>query len=167
MKRSSLFAGSWYPDKIEDVKKYLVEVPKEKKLDVISCICPHAGWMYSGKVAGEVYSQIIPADIYVLLGPNHTGLGKNSAVYPEGSWETPFGEIKVESKFVNLLIKNSEFLEKDFLAHSREHSIEVQLPFLQYINHEVKIDFSIGICSNENDKDVMNFRVRRCPNIID
>lgn len=143
MNRESIFADEgWYPREIDEIKKYFVPIPKEKKIDVIGCVCPHAGWMFSGKVAGEVYSLINPADVYVLLGPNHTGLGKNSAVYPEGYWETPLGKIKVATDLVNLIIKYSEFLEKDSSAHLREHSLEVQLPFLQYLAQEIKKEFS-------------------------
>ncbi|MFQ3675473.1 MAG: AmmeMemoRadiSam system protein B [Endomicrobiia bacterium] len=140
MNRKLQFSGSWYPDNKEEITKYLISIPEENKVSVTSCICPHAGWMYSGKVAGEVYSKIKPADVYILLGPNHTGMGKNIAVYPEGYWEGPLGKIKVNSKIVELLVKSSEFLEKDFVAHYREHSLEVQIPFLQVIS---KKDFTI------------------------
>ncbi len=140
MKRKAKFAGSWYPDSIKEAKKYLFDIPEDKKIDVISCICPHAGWMYSGKVAGEVYSLIKPADVYILVGPNHTGFGENVAIYPEGSWETPFGELKINSELVELITKNSEFVIKDTKAHLNEHSLEIQIPFLQLIT---KKDFSI------------------------
>lgn len=140
MIRKARFAGSWYPDELAKARKYLIEIPEEDKLEVIGCICPHAGWIYSGKVAGEVYSKIKPADLYILLGPNHTGLGEIISVYPEGSWETPFGHVKVNKEVAELIIKNSEFAEADTQAHISEHSLEVQLPFLQLIT---KNDFSI------------------------
>jgi AmmeMemoRadiSam system protein B len=140
MNRKSQFNGSWYPNDIAEILKYLPNVSEENKVEVISCICPHAGWMYSGKVAGEVYSLIKPADVYILLGPNHTGMGKDVSVYPQGYWENPLGKIKVNSEIVDMLTKHSEFLEKDFLAHNREHSLEVQIPFLQVIT---KKEFTI------------------------
>ncbi len=143
MIRKAQFAGSWYPNKIEEVKKYFIPIEEEKKVDVISCICPHAGWMYSGKVAAEVYSKIKPADVYVLVGPNHTGMGKNSAIYPEGYWETPFGKTKVNSELVDLIVKYSEFVEKDKTAHLKEHCLEVQLPFLQYLAKEYEKEITI------------------------
>lgn len=136
MLRKAQFSGSWYPENTKEAKKYLVEVPSEKKIDVISCISPHAGWIYSGKVAGEVYSLIKPADVYILLGPNHTGLGENIAVYPEGIWETPFGKIKVNKEVVEYILENSEFAKKDTKAHLNEHSLEIQLPFLQLITQK-------------------------------
>jgi AmmeMemoRadiSam system protein B len=140
MNRKLQFRGSWYPENKEELEKYLISVPEENKVEVISCISPHAGWMYSGKVAAAVYSRIKPADVYILLGPNHTGMGKNVAVYPEGYWEGTLGKIKVGAEIVDLLIQHSEFLEKDFAAHYREHSLEVQIPFLQLISRK---DFTI------------------------
>ncbi|MCS7228314.1 MAG: AmmeMemoRadiSam system protein B [Endomicrobia bacterium] len=140
MKREAKFAGSWYPDKLEEAKKYLPCISEEQKIEVISCICPHAGWMYSGKVAGAVYSLIKPADIYILVGPNHTGFGENISIYPSGQWQTPFGKIQVNSELVELIVKNSEFVKKDTKAHENEHSLEVQLPFLQFIS---PADFTI------------------------
>ncbi|MCS7151090.1 MAG: AmmeMemoRadiSam system protein B, partial [Endomicrobia bacterium] len=140
MIRKPKFAGTWYPDEKEKAKKYLIEISDEGKLDVIGCICPHAGWMYSGKIAGEVYSKIKPADVYILLGPNHTGLGEIISVFSEGSWETPFGNVKINKEIAELIIKNSEFAQADTKAHQNEHSLEVQLPFLQLIS---KSDFSI------------------------
>lgn len=140
MIRKAKFAGSWYPDELEKAKKYLVNITEEEKLEVIGCVCPHAGWVYSGKVAGEVYSKIKPADLYILLGPNHTGLGEIVAVYPEGFWETPFGQVKVNKEVAQLVIKNSEFAQADTKAHQNEHSLEIQLPFLQLITQK---EFSI------------------------
>lgn len=136
MDRKFQFAGSWYPDDIKEARKYLIPTPQDKKKDVIGCICPHAGWIYSGKVASSVYSIIKPADVYILLGPNHTGYGENISVYPEGFWETPFGKIEVEKQIVDLIIRNSEFAKKDTKAHIREHSLEIQLPFLQLITEK-------------------------------
>ncbi len=140
MKRNPKFSGSWYPDDPTEASKYLLKIPEENKIEVISCICPHAGWMFSGKVAGVVYSSIKPADIYILLGPNHTGYGKNVAIYPEGKWITPFGEVEVNSEVVNMIVEKSNFIEKDTMAHLNEHSLEVHLPFLQLIT---KKKFSI------------------------
>lgn len=134
MKRQAKFAGTWYPDKIDEAKKYLSSVDEKQKVEVISCICPHAGWIYSGKVAGKVYSLIQPADVYILLGPNHTGFGENISVYPSGEWATPFGKVKINTEITELILKNSEFAKKDIIAHENEHSLEVQLPFLQLIS---------------------------------
>ncbi|MEN3013997.1 MAG: AmmeMemoRadiSam system protein B [Endomicrobiia bacterium] len=158
MNRKSQFAGSWYPSSLKEAKSYLSPVAKDKKIDVFGCICPHAGWLYSGKVAGEVYSIITPADVYILLGPNHTGLGENIAVYPEGKWEFPFGEVEIEKNLVDLIVKNSEFAKKDTKAHQREHSLEVHIPFLQLItDREFKIvPITIKVEDYEMCKDLGN-----------
>ncbi|MCX7910324.1 MAG: AmmeMemoRadiSam system protein B [Endomicrobia bacterium] len=158
MNRKSQFAGSWYPDELKEAKKYIIPTPKEKKIDVIGCICPHAGWMYSGSVASSVYSIIKPADIYIVLGPNHTGYGENIAVYPEGYWETPFGKVEVEKEIADLIVKNSEFAKKDTKAHLKEHSIEIQLPFLHLITEgEFKIvPITIKVEDYEMCKDLGN-----------
>lgn len=140
MKRQAKFAGTWYPENKEEAKNYLVNVDEKQKVEVISCICPHAGWVYSGKVAGKVYSMIKPADVYILVGPNHTGFGENISVYPSGFWETPFGKTQVNTEIVDLIIKNSENIVRDTKAHENEHSLEIQLPFLQLIT---PFEFSI------------------------
>lgn len=125
------YNNKWYPTTRQEIKQFVPE--NDKKVEVISCICPHAGWMYSGRVAGEVYSLISPADVYILLGPNHTGFGKRVSLFYEGEWEAPFGNVEVNAKISELILKKSEFVEKDFEAHIKEHSLEVQIPFLQYI----------------------------------
>ncbi len=140
MKRLSKFNGSWYPDNFAEASKYIHNIPEENKIEVISCVCPHAGWIFSGKVAGTVYSSIKPADVYILLGPNHTGYGENIAVYPEGKWSSPFGEIEVNKEIADMIIKKSEIAKRDTIAHQNEHSLEVQIPFLQLIT---KKDFTI------------------------
>lgn len=140
MKRQAKFAGTWYPDKIEEARKYIIPVDEKQKVQVISCICPHAGWIYSGRVAGNVFSLIQPANVYILLGPNHTGFGENISLYPSGEWNTPFGKIEINTELTELILKNSEFAKKDTKAHENEHSLEIQLPFLQLIS---KSSFSI------------------------
>lgn len=137
MIRKPLYAGTWYPNERKKIEEYLQKVEKKEK--VIACICPHAGWMYSGKTAGKVYSRIKPAETYILLGPNHTGVGENVSVYPDGSWETPIGKLEINSELVNELVRNSEFIQKDYKAHSREHSLEVQTPFIALLNPKSKI----------------------------
>ncbi|MCX7957254.1 MAG: AmmeMemoRadiSam system protein B [Endomicrobia bacterium] len=133
MNRKPKFAGSWYPDNINQLKKFIEKPNTKTKIETIGCICPHAGWMYSGKIAASVYSIIKPADVYILLGPNHTGYGENIAIYPEGHWETPLGKVKIDEDLVELIMKNSEFAKKDIVAHQNEHSLEIQIPFLQLI----------------------------------
>ncbi len=106
-------------------------------------LSPHAGYMFSGSVAGAVYSKIKIPDKVVILGPNHTGRGAPFSIITEGIWNTPLGEIKIASSLGKNILENSKDLEEDTSAHTFEHSIEVQLPFLQYLNP--KISF-VPIC---------------------
>lgn len=115
----------------------------EEKLQAKGIVVPHAGYIYSGKVAGKVYGRIVPLIMLLFLGPNHTGLGANVSLFGGEAFITPFGETKINTELANLILERCPFLEVDNLAHQREHSLEVQLPFLQYLNPEVEI---VPIC---------------------
>ncbi len=97
----------------------------------LGAIVPHAGYMYSGPVAAWVYSMIKKSN-YIILGPNHYGLGEDFSIMDNGIWKTPLGEILIDSETSKVLKESCELIENDFRAHEFEHSIEVQLPFLQY-----------------------------------
>ncbi|MBU2615036.1 MAG: AmmeMemoRadiSam system protein B, partial [Elusimicrobia bacterium] len=137
MIRNALFAGTWYPKTKTEIEEYLDL--KTQKTDAISCICPHAGWMYSGKVAGKVYSGINTAETYIIIGPNHTGNGAPVSIFSEGTWKMPLGDIEIDSDLSKSIMQFSEFLKTDTQAHLREHCIEVQIPFIQYFNPKAKI----------------------------
>lgn len=109
------------------------------KKEVIACMMPHAGYIYSGKVAGAVVSSIYIKERVILLGPNHTGYGKDFGVMAEGVWQMPFGNVSIDSDLANALLKKSSYLEKDSVCHAYEHSLEVELPFLQYFKADFKI----------------------------
>ncbi|MET1128746.1 MAG: AmmeMemoRadiSam system protein B [Thermoproteota archaeon] len=99
-------------------------------------VSPHAGYPYSGPVAAHVYYNVAKeglADTYVIIGPNHTGLGDRVSVYPRGRWVTPLGEVEVDGELATQLVKESAYASPDEVAHLYEHSVEVQVPFLQYI----------------------------------
>ncbi|MDD5449703.1 MAG: AmmeMemoRadiSam system protein B [Candidatus Omnitrophica bacterium] len=141
MKRNPAVAGQFYPLTAEAVEKQVygfIEKPKNK-INAIGVVSPHAGYIYSGPVAGSVYSRIELKPTYIIIGPNHTGKGKPYSLMSEGSWVMPQGEIDIDVKLAKALLSGSEFLEEDFLAHAYEHSIEVQLPFLQYFKSPFKI----------------------------
>jgi AmmeMemoRadiSam system protein B len=133
MVRYPAVAGQFYPASPSQLKSYLEsfcrrELPKVKAKAVV---VPHAGYIYSGRVAGETYSRVAIPATNVVMGPNHTGLGKEVAVYPEGIWLTPLGEVPVNSSLAEKLIEKGPY-ETDTTAHIYEHSLEVQLPFLQH-----------------------------------
>jgi MEMO1 family protein len=141
--RQPAVAGSFYPDtkqQLEEMMHGLVNpVTKTSQLKAKGIISPHAGYVYSGNVAGMLFSHITIPEVGIILAPNHTGLGKSFALWPNGSWQTPLGTTAIDET-LNRLIKNcSPLIEEDTLAHLREHSAEVQLPFLQYLRPDIKI----------------------------
>jgi len=110
---------------------------------VFGAIVPHAGYVYSGAVAGAVYARMTPARTVILLGPNHTGRGAPAALDPHEAWRTPLGPVPVDAALAARLEELCPSLERDGAAHAREHSLEVQLPFLQAWNPAVSI---VPIC---------------------
>ncbi|MCK4648910.1 AmmeMemoRadiSam system protein B, partial [bacterium] len=150
MVRRAVVAGQFYNGTEESLKKQVKKYVDEKtrKEEVIGALTPHAGFMFSGEVAGAVYSRIIFPDTFVILGPNHTGAGHPGAIMTKGSWQTPLGEVEIDSDLACKILANSKNLREDERAHSYEHSIEVQLPFLQYLGKEFKF---VPICLSHLD----------------
>jgi len=136
MNREAAFAGSFYP---ADKKKltamldgFFSGVQKETKREKTGCVvAPHAGYVYSGQTAAFSYSALKKAKTFVILSPNHTGYGRSISIWPDGEWETPLGKAKVNSA-LSKKIAEALGTETDTEAHLGEHSIEVQLPFLQH-----------------------------------
>ena len=105
-------------------------------------IAPHAGYVYSGPVAAHGYLQLedrAKPEVVVVLGPNHYGVGSSVSVYPDGEWVTPLGSVEIDSRLAMKLADSSEVFTLDELSHAREHSIEVQIPFLQYVLGEFRL----------------------------
>jgi AmmeMemoRadiSam system protein B len=144
--REPAVAGRFYPANPErlraDLDSYL---HSDKKTPAIACMVPHAGYMYSGQVAGAVFSRVeIPASC-IVLGPNHTGRGHPLAIMKEGGWRTPLGEIAIDSDLAKNLIREFPALSEDSAAHRSEHSIEVEIPFLQICRPDAKfVPIAIG-----------------------
>lgn len=141
MNREPIVAGQFYPASLEALRDQIESfvdssLKKEKVKGVVS---PHAGYIYSGKVAAEVFSKIEIPETIVLIGPSHTGIGDKFALYPDGSWETPLGSIEIDKELSELILKHSELITEDAKAHSSEHSIEVQLPIIQFFRKDFKI----------------------------
>ena len=99
---------------------------------------PHAD-MSIPETAGATISRVNVKDTCIVMGPNHTGKGKPFSIMTNGIWKTPLGNVKIDSALQNAFLANSKYLSEDYLAHISEHSIEVQLPFLQYFNQDVQI----------------------------
>ena len=112
------------------------EVSKNGPRDLVGLVCPHAGYMFSGTVAANAYYELArdgKPDTVVILGPNHTGYGSALALMNEGVWRTPLGDVEVDGVTANQIVQETRLVDVDDLAHRFEHSIEVQLPFLQYL----------------------------------
>ncbi len=109
----------------------------------LAIISPHAGYIYSGRVAGKAYSKVVVPKTAVVLGPNHTGLGAAAAIMTEGTWAMPLGNVPVNKELAATILNNSRFLMNDVQAHLHEHSLEVQIPFLQYRQPQLQI---VPIC---------------------
>lgn len=155
MVRKAVVAGQFYsrhPEHLKaELQEYLISDASREKVRGI--VVPHAGYMYSGATAGAVYSRIEQAQTFIILCPNHTGYGKPYAVMTKGSWETPLGEIPIDFQLANQLLTSSKYLQEDHLAHLYEHSIEVQLPFLQVMFKEEPFEI-VPICvSHSKDSD--------------
>ncbi len=141
MIRNPVVAGQFYPgspDQLRSMIKGLVDEGAAKE-EVIGLVSPHAGYIYSGAVAGTTISRITFKDNFVILGPNHTGHGKPLSIMTEGAWKTPLGEVEIDSELGKQILAASGYLQEDRVAHYYEHSIEVQLPFLQYFKSDIKL----------------------------
>ena len=138
--RRPAVAGLFYPDRPEHVEADLSRLLEDvqPKVSPLAVVVPHAGWMYSGKVAGAVYGRLALPRLVVLLGPNHTGLGPRGSIMTRGRWAIPGGEIPVASDLAQQILSLSRELEEDTSAHEREHALEVQLPFLRRLRPDVQ-----------------------------
>ncbi len=141
MTRSPAVAGQFYPAGAEEINSQLDELlsPAEKVRPAIALVVPHAGWMYSGRTAGIAYANVEIPDRVILIGPNHHNLGSEYAVYDAGQWHTPLGDVPIAEPLAAELLDHCELLAEDPRAHSREHSLEVQVPFLLRRNPGVRI----------------------------
>lgn len=141
MVRHPVVAGQFYPaqaSRLSRIISGMVDDQAEKE-DVIGVVSPHAGYPYSGPVTAAAISRIKFKDTFVILGPNHTGMGKALSIMTVGSWETPLGSIEVDTELAGQILTDSRYLEEDDKAHQYEHSIEVQIPFLQYFSKDFRI----------------------------
>ena len=139
MVRNPAVAGQFYSGSKESLLKEingLAGRSTEKKENAIGIVSPHAGYMYSGRVAATTLSLIKPSSNYIIMGPNHTGLGSPFSLSASDSWKTPLGEIKIARALAERILKNCPEIREDELAHIHEHSIEVQLPLLQNLQKE-------------------------------
>ncbi|HEY6066463.1 MAG TPA: AmmeMemoRadiSam system protein B [Thermoanaerobaculia bacterium] len=143
--RQPAVAGSFYDADSErlarDVRRYVPEgLPR---VTAIGAIVPHAGYVYSGPVAGAVYGRLELPSVAVVLCPNHTGHGVGAALDPSAIWRTPVGDVPLARRLADRILDAAPSLEPDEGAHRREHSLEVQLPFLRLLRPDIAI---VPIC---------------------
>ena len=151
--RTPAVAGMFYPKEKEHLKTTIQDCflhtfgpgkipPTEHDENILGVICPHAGYMYSGPVATNSFYHISSQkpDLVIIIGPNHWGIGCNIAAMKEGTWQTPLGSVEVDTEAAIEINKISKLIELDFFSHTRDHSLEVQIPMLQEIySHKFKI----------------------------
>lgn len=153
--RSPAVAGTFYEGTAErltaQVAACLAEnTEAEAKERFIGAVVPHAGLMYSGHVAAAFYALAELPRRFIILCPNHTGFGHFAAINRDGEWRTPFGNVTIDTPLADALMQQSALLADDPRAHAREHSLEVQLPFLQ----QLLGDFTfVPICLGANRYD--------------
>jgi AmmeMemoRadiSam system protein B len=141
MIREAAVAGQFYPGWPGELKEAIEHMTSREKvkIDAVGVVSPHAGYIYSGPVAGAVFSKIKFTDTFILIGPNHRGAGKPFSITSAGRWKTPLGEVGINAELGGAILKASGHLAEDTLAHLHEHSLEVQVPFLQYFKPGVMI----------------------------
>jgi AmmeMemoRadiSam system protein B len=152
-RRAPAVAGMFYPDNARELRALIDHSfrnqrfgpgrapPSTDKRKIYGIVSPHAGYVYSGAVAANGFYEVSSIDFQdvIMVGPNHYGIGSWVAAMKDGTWETPLGEVQVNSQLAERIAGRSPALDFDDYAHSRDHCLEVQLPFLQYIKQDFKI----------------------------
>jgi AmmeMemoRadiSam system protein B len=133
MNRNPAVAGHFYPDSTRELDRLVRLYTRDtgEKIRAKGIVVPHAGYVYSGGVAGEVFSSVEIPDRHVIFCPNHTGVGDNAAGLSRGGGRLPGGEVPIDGELAGRLLAASPLLSEDASAHRGEHSLEVQLPFLR------------------------------------
>jgi MEMO1 family protein len=144
--RAPAVAGRFYPARakelLHEVRRYTATTERPARgrpIAAIGCVAPHAGYIYSGRVAGAVYSNMEIPLRCIILCPNHTGHGRPLAIMANTAWETPLGEVAPDADLGARLLRAFPALQEDSAAHRSEHAIEVQLPFLQVLQPHLSI----------------------------
>ncbi|NWG13876.1 MAG: AmmeMemoRadiSam system protein B [Acidobacteria bacterium] len=152
MIREPVVSGTFYPGDpralMRTIDSYLVKVDAPIRAKAV--VAPHAGYVYSGAVAAAVFSSVALPPRFIILGPNHTGRGAAMALYPAGQWRTPLGTAPVDEEMNARLLDECRLLREDPAAHAREHSLEVQIPFLQRLAFEFRFS-AICVAATEYD----------------
>jgi hypothetical protein len=154
--RPAAVAGRFYPRDPDDLRTeargYLSQASSTTRagLQALGCIAPHAGYVYSGHVAGAVFARINVPKQCIVMCPNHTGMGRALAIMSEGSWQTPLGEVPIDTELAEALKARFTLLQEDSAAHRAEHAAEVELPFLLLRQPELRfVPIALGTAQFE------------------
>ena len=150
--RTPAVAGMFYPSEKKELKKTIKECflhkfgpgkipPSNIKKKIFGVICPHAGYMYSGPIACHSFYAISSdaPELFIIIGPNHWGIGSSVATMKDCKWNTPLGDVEVDSEAAEEISHLSEIIDIDYFSHTREHSLEVQIPIMQEMYSDFKI----------------------------
>ena len=156
--REAVVAGRFYPAEPVVLRKMLEKFLREPPAaeasassgEALGMMVPHAGYCYSGAIAGAVFGSTPIPERVILLGPNHTGKGRPWSVYASGSWRTPLGDVRVDAELASSILQGCPGTAADEVAHRFEHSLEVELPFLQVLSPETEI---VPICIGAGSKE--------------
>lgn len=138
--RQPAVAGRFYPGSAAELAAMIAGFVDDgaSREQVVGAVMPHAGYQFSGAVAGATVSRVEPTDTFVVMGPSHTGIGEPFSIMTEGAWRTPLGEVPIDTELATRILACSGLLREDVAAHLQEHSVEVQLPFLQFVRQDVR-----------------------------
>jgi len=165
--RNAVVAGQFYPGSEKHLRQQIEEcflstrgygklpLVQNKQGTLKGLIVPHAGFIYSGAIASHAYGRLAEegfADTFIIIGPNHTGMGSGVSVMTTGAWKTPLGVVRIDEELAGSIATG--IIDSDVSAHTYEHSIEVQLPFLQYLSSERPFEF-VPICMMMQDYDTV------------
>lgn len=151
--RNPAVAGSFYPGSARELDRVVRSVTRDEpdKVAAMGIVVPHAGYVYSGGVAGEVFSRVKIPSRHLLFCPNHTGMGAEAAVMGKGAWRMPWGDVPIDEDLASRLTAASSLLREDSSAHRGEHSLEVQLPFLRRFRPDFRfVPIALGHLSLED-----------------
>ena len=151
--RTPAVAGMFYPKEKDELRTVIRDCflhsfgpgkvpPTANDENILGVICPHAGYMYSGPVATNSFYSVSSQkpELVIIVGPNHWGIGCGVAAMKEGQWQTPLGNVEVDTESAIQINKITKVIELDFFSHTRDHSLEVQVPILQEVySHKFKI----------------------------
>lgn len=152
MSRLPVVAGQFYPERADSLRNTVEQLlaTRTETRNAIGLIAPHAGYVYSGAIAGRAFARVVVPPRVILLGPNHHGLGHPAAVYATGSWITPLGATDIDAELAERILDCCPGLAANKEAHRHEHSLEVLLPFIQVLAPNATI---VPICLSHHPLD--------------